>query len=940
MKWGSRAVALHGLVLAMGVVLVAAGAYASSAPAATRAKRERLTVVWPETGFPGYKLVISGEASGWGRGAVLALEHREPGGWHRVAHVRPSRTGGFVVTWSAPKAIGPISMRLVVVYRSRFVAQRSATLRIRPLPIVIPANEISSAPLPGHAGWIRFTPSHGRRARAASNPAGCLRVPTGPTVLHNNFVAVPYGPNSPDGYLGKILNFKQCGALGGLYATPASLDQAVSSGSIDLASGFVQKAGASLGTRKAFNWPIGQLPCSTGASATLSGNVALGIVPTLKVAFSSLGISSALFKIDATASATVGFDVKANAQCTLPTTSLLTGYPNGVPIATFEGSIGPFPVVIELRGQLDLSGSVKASADASDQVTATADVAGGIQYANGRFSPLLTHGFTVTDSGLSAGGTADAFATLTPEIQALFYGVAGPEVDLHAGVQLHADTAARPWCSLTAPVAVDAVFDALGRTSNPLNIYQQSFAMPIAACNGPFGGHPTPTVTITNPGNQASTTSSNVSLPPQTDRPADSIPTVPEALWVEPMGDDGQILPAPDGSIITTKCSFHNNTDADVPYAFQQLGFDGSLTWRRPSDGADCLANIRDASGNDYAFVTDSVGAHIESVNAGGMVRWLSAPLGNNIDRVYYATPALGTNGDVYFAVYNSFGDGYLAGVNEVTGAVTLDTSSAGGFPLFLGAYKSGLVVVNGSTVEYVGYDGTVTDSFASPVDAPCGAEALGANGTVFIGGAPAGTDCGSMYKYEVAEITPSGVQWTWQDSAANAACNNSQIAATPDGGVVVDETQATPSGNTCSATGAVVYSINSSGQVRWYQTLSTTTSTFAGSPLVDTNGVVAIPTFASYPCTINAGNTCTEMQILFASQTSSAQSLPTITASDESASSLGSWGPYVAIGPNRVYVDAAPYLDNTTYPADGDGLAALAATGLGEDYRLTLGQN
>jgi alpha-tubulin suppressor-like RCC1 family protein len=381
-----------------------------------------------------------------------------------------------------------------VVRRARVLAHRSALVRIRPLPIVIPAKEVMSVPAPGQAGWIRFRIAGGRSARAAGGGTGCVKVPVGPKMIKNNFVAVGYSPNSPDGFLGQLkINLIQChGLTGGIYATPVSLNQAVSSGSVDLGAGFVQKAGASVGASKAFSWPIGKVACSRGASATLSAKVALGIVPTLKVEFSGLGVSSALFKVDASTSATVGFDVTAGAQCSLPPTSLLTGYPNGLPIATFEGSIGPFPVVIELRGQLDLSGSVKASADASDQITATADLVGGIQYVNGHFSPVLTPSFGVTHSGLTARGTADAFAMLTPKIQALFYGVAGPEVDLHAGVQLHADSAANPWCSLTAPVAVDAVFDALGHTSGPLNIYQQRVAIPIAACNGPFG-HPSGT---------------------------------------------------------------------------------------------------------------------------------------------------------------------------------------------------------------------------------------------------------------------------------------------------------------------------------------------------------------------------------------------------------------------------------------------------------------
>jgi hypothetical protein len=67
----SGASASRGLVLVIVVMFSAAGVYASSAAAATRAKKARLTVSWPGTGFPGYKLAINGRASGWGPGALL-----------------------------------------------------------------------------------------------------------------------------------------------------------------------------------------------------------------------------------------------------------------------------------------------------------------------------------------------------------------------------------------------------------------------------------------------------------------------------------------------------------------------------------------------------------------------------------------------------------------------------------------------------------------------------------------------------------------------------------------------------------------------------------------------------------------------------------------------------------------------------------------------------
>src|SRR5262249_33931186 len=150
------------------------------------------------------------------------------------------------------------------------------------------------------------------------------------------------------------------------------------------------------------------------------------------------------------------------------------------------------------------------------------------------------------------------------------------------------------------------------------------------------------------------------------------------------------ILPKGDGHVVTTKCSYHNDTDGDVPYAVQQVAAGGQLDWRRPQDGGDCTGTVTDAAGNGYYFMSDSTGSYVRSVDVRGQVRWTSAALGHSIDRVYYAPPTLGANGDVYFVTYNSYGNGFLEGFDADTGALTLDQSS--GFPLEISAYDGGLV--------------------------------------------------------------------------------------------------------------------------------------------------------------------------------------------------------------------------------------------------------
>jgi hypothetical protein len=408
-------------------------------------------------------------------------------------------------------------------------------------------------------------------------------------------------------------------------------------------------------------------------------------------------------------------------------------------------------------------------------------------------------------------------------------------------------------------------------------------------------------------------------------------PTVPEALWSAPMASQGRIFPKVDGSVITTKCSWHNPDDGDAPFAVQQIAAGGSLSWRRPDyQGAGCLGLVTDSANNAYYFTTDDLGAHIRSVSPAGQIRWTSAVLASSIDRVYYSGPTLGADGNVYFPLYNGWGNGFIVGLDEQTGSVSMMQSA--GFVTSLFAYDDGLIDIDGyGTVRYLGYDGAESASYTVPdieFDA-LGQVAPDGMGGVFLAGGST-TDCNhgaSNDAFSVAKVTPTGKAWEWTDPGSNG-CERGSATATPNGGVVVTES---PGG----ASNASVIALDSAGHVLWRTPVQPDNGlTFAGPLMADTAGVVAVPTYASYDC--DAGpDQCIKLSVAFVGQNTGATVLPRVTATNESYTHSTGGNPWgaLAIAPDRVFAGASPYLDNDSYPTHSDALVALSAPGVADDY-------
>ena len=284
--------------------------------------------------------------------------------------------------------------------------------------------------------------------------------------------------------------------------------------------------------------------------------------------------------------------------------------------------------------------------------------------------------------------------------------------------------------------------------------------------------------------------------------------------------------------------------------------------------------------------------------------------------------PVLGANGSVFFSILNtSDGSSNAMGFDEHTGAITFTDGSAAGQ---LGAYANGIAITASAGVRYVSYaDVTLSSYSTGSAIATANSVAFGADGAVFFAGYDS---CGATSHLSVVKITPSGVAWTWTNPTVSNNCHPTSIAATPDGGAV----EATDSGNP----GPVTFtSVGPSGAVRWTDnpTGPLGPGSYAQPPIVDSNGIVGLPSDRLITCADGVTNTCAAFHIDWVSQTSTAPTLNVFDWADTTDTNLsGSFGDdTISIDSGRVYV--VRKINNVT------NLYAYPRTGLATSYVLSV---
>ena len=221
--------------------------------------------------------------------------------------------------------------------------------------------------------------------------------------------------------------------------------------------------------------------CAAGRSLGVTGQASYSFGVKFSAKWGFLSVSRAELTVNAGFHAGVALTGKASAGCELAATSLL-GAPRYFTPLTFWA--GPVPVVLTPKLDVFLSGEVEASAQVKTAASVDYGATVGVRYKNGNFSPInsLTRTHTYTPPTLS--GAARAEVTVTPKVDLLLYGLAGPYGALDASVYADADTTANPWwkvgldvdgrAGLTVPaldLEKDLEFDiwdtVLGKASGP-----------------------------------------------------------------------------------------------------------------------------------------------------------------------------------------------------------------------------------------------------------------------------------------------------------------------------------------------------------------------------------------------------------------------------------------------------------------------------------------
>jgi hypothetical protein len=389
--------------------------------------------------------------------------------------------------------------------------------------------------------------------------------------------------------------------------------------------------------------------------------------------------------------------------------------------------------------------------------------------------------------------------------------------------------------------------------------------------------------------------------------------------WTVAMPGGTAAVSTPGGGALGVSC---DNGSALSPLV--DLAETGRRLWSAPGSASakPCFeAAIADASGDVYAVVALSSGLKLRAYSPTGATRW-TVPLDGALWRT--DNLALGWNGSVFVQLFN-VSEVFVEGFSESSGRRTFDVSEYDGDGLY--PYPGGIALAQPQGVAYYDCQGNVIASYGLTALSAYEAysAAGGPDGTVFLAGWEA--SCGSD-EFSVSKVTPAGIVWTKTD-AHQTTCAQTALAATPDGGVILEVF--------ANGGGTPVYrSYSAFGATRWTKaaTVPAGDDQFISAAYVsvDAAGNVVLPASYEYGCGSGGAEICSGLRIDFVGQSTGRQTLPPAVFQN-SADQIELTG--VGTGPDVLYTGL-----ETSSAATGttkDGLESTVVPGLAINYPLTL---
>lgn len=313
----------------------------------------------------------------------------------------------------------------------------------------------------------------------ASDTVSLAGEPSGPRTLTldgtaareakvGEYLASGVTPAAPDGYLVKVVSLAHSGGGRAVAAVDnATLLEALPSGEIaaeealeppaEAEASSVSRHGVLTPARGGGREPTAHtadfilhttnLTCETGAGVHVeSPSVTFSPSMAIHAHWGFFKLDSASFTATVAASLEMGAEADAGAHCETNDPGIGL-FPHEISLPDIDVQVGPVPVVITPKLQVYLSGSASITAKVSFSIEQSASATVGVSYEHGRFSPIDSFPEHFKQS-FTPEGDASAEVALTPTVDTLIYGVAGPSFDIGAAAKFNADIHKTPWWTL------------------------------------------------------------------------------------------------------------------------------------------------------------------------------------------------------------------------------------------------------------------------------------------------------------------------------------------------------------------------------------------------------------------------------------------------------------------------------------------------------------